>query len=456
MPQGFPFRFYGRWPTEWAEGANDGHAFSVTFSRAPTEQELVELAKRFEQRLSAGIARSSAQPWLWSDRLARFLVGERWPSSGQHLAVVAHAMRDLHEIVPLVDVAYHNARNGGGRWDRWSLDQGKPEPAPEGFYVACLVDYARPTDPAMPAPEPNRAFEAAREQTRRASANRKASIKLGKRKPGSVGAAPTTYEDGVPGLRAGWTDAQREAFQIARPGFEKVPGRSSSRRAPGDHPVWTGAGSRPLATVVVADGKRTGLAWLDASNRRCELDLSAEHGPVDINHVTLLGDAATATTAYCATRHAIFRVDLDAATAERVYEPPGREQIMGLDGMEDGNLLVNTQDNLRVLGPELEPLVERSNRGRHAMASDRRHIVSLARVDGHPEVLAYACGKLKKVGMLKARLRPIGGSEAGFYFSVTPVGGVFQLEDPEGLIDAFVSKTEKAAARKSRAGRGSG
>ena len=51
-----PFRFYGREPAEFVEGANDGHFFTVQFQRTPTDAELKHLAAIYERRMSGGPA----------------------------------------------------------------------------------------------------------------------------------------------------------------------------------------------------------------------------------------------------------------------------------------------------------------------------------------------------------------------------------------------------------------
>lgn len=127
----FSFRFYGRRPAEFAEGANEGYRFSVQFQRVPTDEQWEALGFTFASLLRSGPADPSGA-WRTSDRFAVFDVGERWMSGYGFLGVVADFFEAAHRIVPIADVVFHNARDGEGAWSRWSLSQSAPDAGPEG------------------------------------------------------------------------------------------------------------------------------------------------------------------------------------------------------------------------------------------------------------------------------------------------------------------------------------
>lgn len=156
----FPFRFYGRYPSDWLEGANDGHAFSLQLVAAPDDATLERIAQTFERELDGGAAQLSAEPWSWSGRFAHFRVGERGRVGTAILKPVSAALRATHRFAPIRDVVYVNAREGSGRWDEWSLAQGPPDAGPAGF--AYLGMFRRPTLDTLPAYSPSDVFEAAR------------------------------------------------------------------------------------------------------------------------------------------------------------------------------------------------------------------------------------------------------------------------------------------------------
>lgn len=166
----FPFRFYGRAPADWLEGANGGHRFEVKFVEPPELDQRRRMTTRFEQRLAGGPAESTGGAWLWSGRFARFDVGERWP--GASLAAfgrVADVLVEIHrEVAPIAQVIFMGARDrGNGAWDRASVEA-QPVPDPGPSYDPPLdlqvSAYPRPTDPALSIAAPDPEVEAHRSE----------------------------------------------------------------------------------------------------------------------------------------------------------------------------------------------------------------------------------------------------------------------------------------------------
>ncbi len=132
----FPFRFYGERPIEWHEGANEGHAYDVTFVKAPTAARKRKLASAYEKASKQGAATGApSRAWRWHDRSVRLYLGER--KVGQHakyFAAVPKLLERLHKACPIESVVFVGSWGdpiGKGAWDKWSLREG---PAPESVF----------------------------------------------------------------------------------------------------------------------------------------------------------------------------------------------------------------------------------------------------------------------------------------------------------------------------------
>src|SRR5688572_14992279 len=110
---GFPFRFYGRAPADWYEGANLGHSYEVAFVEAPSAEQQRAIMLLVDERLAAGPAETSTfKPWLWSGRFGRFAVGERWSGAARAaFARVADVLIEIHRRHrPIAQVLFLGAR----------------------------------------------------------------------------------------------------------------------------------------------------------------------------------------------------------------------------------------------------------------------------------------------------------------------------------------------------------
>lgn len=136
----FDFRFYGVEPTDWAEGANDGHVYDVTFANAPDAPTRATIATTWEGALKKSGASTSEQPWRWSNRSARLQVGEAKrgkKAPGLAFAAVRDAMQAIHAVAPIEQVVFRNSRWeedwrawGKSAWDKWSkAQQAEPDDA---------------------------------------------------------------------------------------------------------------------------------------------------------------------------------------------------------------------------------------------------------------------------------------------------------------------------------------
>ena len=112
----YPFRFYGRTPHEWAEGANDGHGYELTFRATPDAAQRAEIARAFERELAQGAAQPASKPWRWLGSSAAFYVGERLGDARDADAGprgfcddVARLCHALHAIAALSQVVFHGA-----------------------------------------------------------------------------------------------------------------------------------------------------------------------------------------------------------------------------------------------------------------------------------------------------------------------------------------------------------
>ncbi len=83
------------------------------------------MATLFEASFAAGPARAARRPWLWSERFARFALGERWSNATRGMfKQVAAFLKSVHGHCPIEDVLFWGRREASSRdWDRWSEEQ---------------------------------------------------------------------------------------------------------------------------------------------------------------------------------------------------------------------------------------------------------------------------------------------------------------------------------------------
>ncbi|APR83536.1 Hypothetical protein A7982_08885 [Minicystis rosea] len=157
MADTYPFRFYGRRPGDWIEGANGGHLYEIRFAEALSAEDKVAIAEAFEKKLARGPAEAAAAPWLWADRSAQIRLGERRGRArpDAFFDAVEAMLRALHGRAPLEQVIFRGCREpfGAHPWDAWSIARrAEPESPFRG--------------PTQVAGEVDAAFEEAREIAR--------------------------------------------------------------------------------------------------------------------------------------------------------------------------------------------------------------------------------------------------------------------------------------------------
>ena len=194
---GYPFRFYGGFPTDWAEGANAGHEFTVNFVRAPTEDEQRELGRSYAAALRQGRAQPASHGF--SGRHLQLIVGERGraQSHGEHIGPITRFLYAAHRIVPIVDAVYENAREGIDAWSQWSLEQAPPESRP-GPATPRFALFRRPSDPSLALFAPSVAFDEGQALAHDAQRRRKLEAEVGRESDKPVHLARVAKADSSP------------------------------------------------------------------------------------------------------------------------------------------------------------------------------------------------------------------------------------------------------------------
>jgi len=326
----YPYRFYGHGCAGgWIEGAEDGHCFTVQFSREPSQDELSVLGEAYAASLKKGAARPSHQPWEWSGRWALFEVGERGQGGGPPIvAAVQRFLDEAHSLVPIVDVVYFNAREGTDGWDDWSSAQGPPDAGPFPLTQAGL--FPRPHDPALPQPARSEAFEAGRQAEAYAKELAKITKAIDKQGKKAIRVEPLAA-DGLPERPTSfaWPDTELTGFDIPEPAVlrhENPPGNVWHEFQTGDHPLRDVAGRRLAWRVPEAGQAANDLVWLDDEGKRhtprswkppivdARLDLvlvhpAAHYAVLSVNRMEYLEVKA----------QVLYRVSFDDGEARAIY-----------------------------------------------------------------------------------------------------------------------------------------
>jgi hypothetical protein len=144
----WPFAFWGRAPSDWLEGANDGHTYEVRFVKEPTKEERAAIGAAFHAAMKKGPATASADDWLWAGPWTIFRVGEK--RSGTARAVFDHmetVLRAMHEAAAIAEVVFWGARaEGSHAWDAWTRENAKaPTSGPQwkGYSAVSLYGGSR-------------------------------------------------------------------------------------------------------------------------------------------------------------------------------------------------------------------------------------------------------------------------------------------------------------------------
>ena len=264
----YPFRFYGHGsPSNWLEGANDGHGFTMQFTRTLTEEEWHLLGHEFEAMLSKGPASPGMQPWQWLGPFASFDVGERG-SPGAHaiISTVERFLKAAHNLVPIVDATYFNACDGMSSWHEWSMQQGPPDPGP---FDQSNVGVFRERDPALGPTQPCDAFEAGRKSFHDATRRRTSEAELAQQTKGKGIWIERRDENEIPAPPAS-PAPDLSGFEAPEPRFVVVQdfGMTWERLCRGDHPQEQSAGPRVALVVEGDNGEETNVAWIDTEGIR--------------------------------------------------------------------------------------------------------------------------------------------------------------------------------------------
>jgi hypothetical protein len=435
----YPFRYYGRSPADWHEGANEGHIYEVQFRTAPSESERAQLAKVYEGVLASGPARPSTRPWLWSQRFARFTVGERWSSAARAtFAKVTDFLLAAHRVCPIAEVVFWGMREEGrSGWDRWTVavqptpDQGPAYDPPAGV---------RAVDPALPVGAPDAAFEAARlaarsevQRTRIQKVNADSDVQL------------VPFEGEV--VRPTLPVELEEAFGSPKPAWVDKNGRKSL--ADGYHPVFDTP--RPIARHTT-NGYTDGFAFLTEAFavQRVVFPEGQRAG----HYIAVHRDGDQGLTA-C--RNHLYSVDFETgvATPRFIVE----DELRGLAYLGD-LWVVRGASALLVLDPSTEvPTVVATAKGKGDSVSVHRDdtVIITAEYGANPRVYAFAEGKLRKVAGFKSKLSSPVEVDGRVLFYASDARAYYALDGLDEAVEAWAAplreKAEKArqkAAKKAK------
>jgi hypothetical protein len=417
----YPFRFYGRGATDWYEGANDGHSFSVQFRSEPSDAEGEVVAELFEQSLATGVARASSDPWLWSGRFATFRIGERWISNGGHIGAVAGFLRTAHELVPIADVVYVNRRAGEDGWDRWSRSISPPDPGRDEKLSELVL--RRAIDPTLGAMEPRPAFEDARRRARDALAVAKVDDLLA--------AAPKA---GKVGLVRVPKEVDRAVTPIAWP--EEV----RAKFAPDEVGGWAG---RPIA--LLGEGRTTSFAWLDERGVRAEPDAPPS---VYVGWPRFSPDYQEALTA---NGEVSYHVDLRTREVTEIHHRVDRDDgftVCDAAWLDAGGGAVRwavfTDERLLVFDPtrgKPELVLEYKGRCTESLVARGGRVIITSDYGKNPKVQLFHADKLKAVGTFKAKLGYLRETDGRIllYAGTTP----YELTHVDELLAALTAPKAK-------------
>jgi hypothetical protein len=398
----YSFRFYGRAPFDWLEGGNLGHAFDVQFQRVPSEAEREQLAELWYAATATGIVEPG--PWRWSERFAVFLAGERWISRGGHIGVVTDFLMEARRVVPIVDAVYYNAREGGGAWDHWSLQQGPPDPGP-AFGRAGMAAYQRAVDPGLPAPAADPVFDAAFGRCVAVRAAQQVADAIATPpKPGQVGLEPVAE----PRRPDGPSDLAR--FRVPEPPYVKD-ARGHGQYADGDHPAHS-IRQRAIAWVKHAGAPMLGgLAWFEGDERR-ELPIRGGGAGLSVS--------ADGNEALFRQSDTAWHVDLRTGTSRTWYRKEREDgyELVGTAWANGGRWAVLATKRLQVFAPGEAP--------RQLAVGAVSDAASLhAARDGQILIINHYKNVTTVFASLRDELKKVGTFTAGIAFAFETEGGIY-------------------------------
>ncbi len=457
MPAPYPYRYYGHGYSDWIEGANDGHCFTLQFERPPTDEELELLGELFEELLQRGRARPSTAPWKWSGAWALFRVGERGNPivAGAHTGPVNRFLDQAHDLVPLVDVVYFNAREGTDGWDEWSWQQQPPDPGP--FPLTQVGLFPRAHDPSLPAATPHEAFENGRQVAKKAKRKQKLDEALAQQGTKEIRLIPVAEEDLPPEPpEPKWSETDLATFDIRTPADGNL-NHYWENELPGDYPLTRLRGQR-LAWVAKVQGQGfADLAWIDAQG-----DRRTPQWPIKalrLGGIAIHPTGASAVVSGTKQKgpkktEMLFRLDFDSGTATMIYtrsdaeDGSSRQDMSFVQGGE--RIAVSFEKRLIVIDPcpgnPQKPEVLAATRlagGALQPVLDHRAVLVTTRSGW--SVFAFAGSKLKRLGAVKGDIAFQFEHDGQLYFGKDDLG--FELCGVAEAVDKFYATAMKPKGR---------
>jgi len=429
---GYSFRFYGRAPPHWHEGAALGHAYEVQFACPLDDSQRVRLAELYERLLQSGAAEPSPEPWLWSDsRFALFHVGERFVSGARMLfARVTNFLIEARAICPIRDVVYLNAAEPGiSRWDRWTVEtQPLPDAGPR--YPMKLDNsvliYPRVRSGDLPVAAVDDGFEVARRNARSSIVREKAAA------VGQTGGLSLEPVDVRP-KPVPWPESIRSKFDLYDP-------RDLLQ-----------VGPRPCAYTRNERGEVTGFVYLDDEGERRPVTI-----PIPQHPGMAMAVHPDGSHGLCCVYNTVYEIDFATGEATERWQAPGEKQgIQGLGYLAGGELwAVKSYAMLYVLDPSGDdptPIVTTKSKGTCLDIGRQGTILFTAEWGKKPQLFGFSENKLKKLSTFELRLH---FQETDGVIYLLAGDDTFRLENIDATYEAFAAKERKKAERARLAARG--
>jgi hypothetical protein len=142
-----PFRFYGRRPKDWYEGANAGHFYEVLFASEPDLASRAELEQIARTQLATGRAEAAPAPFRWQGAWLLLNLGERRPGpQDSFFDAVERVLRALHARAEIAEAIFWGARSPTDHaWEAWTLAaQPVPSAGPQWEGLGAPRYYRQP------------------------------------------------------------------------------------------------------------------------------------------------------------------------------------------------------------------------------------------------------------------------------------------------------------------------
>jgi hypothetical protein len=147
----YPFRFYGRRPNDWYEGANLGHLYEVKLAAPPDPASRAELEQIVRAQLETGRAEVARAPFRWQGEWLLLAIGERRPGpQDAFFNAIERVMLALHARAPIVEVIFWGVRGDSTHpWDVSTLaEQPVPSMGPHWEGLGSPRYFGQPRAPA--------------------------------------------------------------------------------------------------------------------------------------------------------------------------------------------------------------------------------------------------------------------------------------------------------------------